>query len=67
MPHYQFNTISNGILYEMKLYAKNFRADSSGKVGFFDYSGDLIRMFDADEIIIDSIRKIGMEEKSGEA
>lgn len=65
MPHYKFNVIDSGVLYELTLYAKNFRADSSGKVGFFDYAGNLIRMFEPDEIMMDTITKVSTEESSG--
>lgn len=65
MAYYTFNAFDSGHLYEVSLYAKNFRADSSGNVGFFDYSGNMIRLFGADEILIDSITKVKLEEASG--
>lgn len=65
MPKYTFNVLDSGVLYELTLDAKNFRADSSGRVGFFDHSGALIRIFESDEIMIDTIRKISMEEDNG--
>lgn len=65
MPRYVFNVLDSGVLYELTLDAKHFRADSSGKVGFFDHAGNLIRMFESDEIMVDSIKKVNMEEESG--
>lgn len=65
MPHYRFNALDGDITYQISLYAKSFRADSSGRVGFFDHSGNLIRMFNADEIVVSSIEKVDMEENRG--
>ena len=65
MPRYTFKVFDSGVLYELTLDAKNFRADSSGRVGFFDHNGNLIRIFEADEILLESIIKLNTEEESG--
>lgn len=65
MAYYTFNAVDGGNIYEIELFARNFRADSSGRVGFFGYDGKLIRMFEADEIMLDSIVKVNREEDRG--
>ena len=65
MAYYTFNAVDGGNIYEVEVFAKNFRADSTGRIGFFDYAGKLIRVFEADEIMMDSITKVNTEEDRG--
>ena len=65
MGYYIVQVKDGPVLYELKVYAEKFRADSEGNVVFYTRNDDPVRAFKASDIVVDSIKKVKMEENSG--